>query len=71
MSKLLTTCAAIAVTALVALPAPAGAAERSAAGVSMQTVPTDVSAARRHYRRHYVRHYYRPALLRPVVLRAV
>ena len=66
MSKILATCAAAAVTAVIALPAPAGAAERKAAGVT-QTSPTDISAARRHYRgrhyyapRHYGRSYYRP-----------
>jgi hypothetical protein len=59
MTKLLATCAAVAVTALLALPAPASAAERSTAGVQ-QTSPTDISAARRYYRRHYVRHYYGP-----------
>ena len=61
MSKILATCAAAAVTALIALPAPAGAAERNVAGVT-QTAPTDISAARRHYRgyRGYGRHYYAP-----------
>ena len=58
MSKILATCAAVAVTALIALPAPAGAAERNAAGVK-QAELTDVSSARRHHRR-YVRHSYRP-----------
>jgi hypothetical protein len=58
MNKMLVTCAAIAVTALIALPAPAGAAEKSAPGVK-QTELTDISAARRMHRR-YVRHYYRP-----------
>jgi len=58
MSKMLATCAAIAVTALIALPAPAGAVEKSAPGVK-QTELTDISAARRYHRR-YVRHYYKP-----------
>jgi hypothetical protein len=58
MSKLLATCAAIAVTAMIALPAPAGAVEKSAPGVK-QTELTDISAARRYHRR-YVRHYSRP-----------
>jgi hypothetical protein len=61
MSKLLATCAAVAVTAMVALPAPASAAEHHAAGVT-RTMPTDISAARRmhhrYYRHHYVRRYY-------------
>jgi hypothetical protein len=63
MQKLLTTCAALAVTAMVALPAPASAAEHRAAGVSQMT-PTDISAARRvhhrYYRHHFVRRYYAP-----------
>ena len=63
MSKMLVTCAAIAVTALIALPAPAGAVEKSAPGVK-QTELTDISAARRIHRR-YVRHYYRPYYSRP------
>jgi hypothetical protein len=58
MSKILATCAAAAVTALIALPAPVGAAERSTAGVK-QAELTDVSSARRQHRR-YVRHSYRP-----------
>ena len=58
MSKMLVTCAAIAVTALIALPASVGAAEKSAPGVK-QTELTAISAARRIHRR-YVRHYYRP-----------
>ena len=54
MSKLLTTCAALAVTAMFALPAPANAAQNKA-GIS-QTAPTDISAARRFH--HYGHHYY-------------
>src|SRR5439155_11319541 len=50
MSKMLATCAAIAVTALIALPAPAGAVEKSAPGVKQQTELTDISAARRYHR---------------------
>jgi len=60
MSKMLATCAAIAVTALIALPAPAGAVEKSAPGVTKQTELTDISAARRVYHRHYFRRHYRP-----------
>jgi len=64
MSKMLATCAAIAVTAMFALPAPAGAAEKSAPAAKQAGANelTDISAARRHYRRYgYVRHhYYRP-----------
>ena len=63
MSKLLATCAAVAITAMVALPAPASAAEHHTAGVT-RTVPTDISAARRihhrYYRHHYVRRYWGP-----------
>lgn len=55
MSKLLTTCAAVAVTAMFALPAPASAAQSKAAGIS-QNAPTDISAARRFHR--YGHHYY-------------
>ena len=59
MSKMLATCAAIAVTAMIALPAPADAAEKSAPGAKQNEL-TDISAARRVYHRHYVRHAYRP-----------
>jgi hypothetical protein len=59
MSKMLATCAAVAITAMFALPVPAGAAERNAAGVKQTTDLTDISAQRR-YRRGYVRHYYGP-----------
>src|SRR5436853_7298007 len=48
-------CAAVVIAAITAIPAPAGAAERNAAGVT-QIAPTDVSAARRYYRHGY-RHY--------------
>jgi hypothetical protein len=58
MSKMLATCAAVAVTALIALPVPVGAVEKSAPGVK-QTELTDISAARRIHR-HYLRHTYRP-----------
>ena len=58
MSKLLATCAAIAVTAMIALPAPASAAEKGAAAAK-QTELTDISAARRHHR-GYSRRAYRP-----------
>jgi hypothetical protein len=60
MTKLLATCAAVAIAAVLALPAPAGAAERSAAGIE-QTQSTDISAAKRKYRkhrRHYTHRYY-------------
>jgi hypothetical protein len=52
MRNLFATCAAIAVTAMIALPAPASAASNKASGVTQtQTAPTDISAARRHYYR--------------------
>jgi hypothetical protein len=59
MSKLLATCAALAVTALIALPGPAGAAESGAPGAS-KAGDIEVSAARRYHRRH-VRVTVRPA----------
>jgi len=49
MRKLLATCAALAITAMAALPAPTGAAERNADGIKAAGV-TDVSAARKHKR---------------------
>lgn len=58
MSKILTTCAAVAVTALFALPASAAPAEKST--TSMKSGQIEVSSARRHYQRRYVRHYYGP-----------
>lgn len=59
MSRLLATCAALAVTALVTLPAPAAnAADRNAS--LMKTAPIEVSSARRHYRHHVYRRYYGP-----------
>jgi Ni/Co efflux regulator RcnB len=58
MSKILATCAAVAVTALIALPAPASAAEKNAPAVKQGEL-TDISAARRIHR-GYVRHHYRP-----------
>jgi|1185.fasta_scaffold237871_2 hypothetical protein len=63
MSKMLATCAAVAVTAMMALPVPAGAVENSAQRSDhavKRTELTDVSAARRVYHRRYVRHHYRP-----------
>jgi len=60
MSKLLATCAALAVTALIVLPAAsASAAEPTTAGVS-KAGDIEVSAARRYHRRH-VRVTVRPA----------
>jgi hypothetical protein len=58
MSKMLATCAAVAITAMIALPAPASAAGTNAPAVKQGEV-TDFSAARRIHRR-YVRHTYRP-----------
>jgi hypothetical protein len=49
MSKILITCAALAIAAMVALPAPAGAAQRNAAGIKAADVP-DIGAARKHKR---------------------
>jgi Ni/Co efflux regulator RcnB len=71
---MLATCAAVAVTALFALPAPAGAAAAKgntpAAKSATNAEQIDISAARRHHRHHarrywrhhrgYGRHYYRP-----------
>ena len=60
MRNLLATCAAVAVTALIALPGSASAAPNKASGATQtQTAPTDISARRRHYRGHYrgYRHY--------------
>lgn len=60
MRNLFATCAAVAVTALIALPVPASAASNKAFGVTQtQTAPTDISAARRHYRHYGYRHGYR------------
>jgi hypothetical protein len=56
MTKMLATCAAVAVTALMALPASANAAAPRHASVT-RPVPTDISAARRHHR-VYARHPY-------------
>ena len=63
MSKLLATCAALAITAVVALPIPAAnAAEtHAAATTSMKTGAIEVSSARRHYYRHHYRRYYGPS----------
>src|SRR5688572_17388052 len=58
MSKILIGLAAVGVTAMLALPAPAVAKDRPADGVrNMEQL--EVSSARRHKRR-YVRHYYGP-----------
>ena len=60
MTKLLATSAALAITAFIAFPAPADAAQRNT-GIE-QTQSTDISAARKHrkHRRHYSRQYYGP-----------
>jgi hypothetical protein len=55
MSKLLAACAAAALTALIVLPAPAGAAQQRIASAE-RSGPIEVSASRRQMRRH-VRHY--------------
>lgn len=52
MFKLPLACAALAVTALIALPGVAAAAKLKAATAIEQVGPTDISAARRHGRRH-------------------
>ena len=52
MSKLLAACAALAVTAVLALPGSAGATEQRADGIRNDD-GIEVSAARRHWRRHY------------------
>ena len=54
MSKMLAICAALAITAMLALPAPAGAAEGNTPGVKAAGVSTDISAARKHKRRVHV-----------------
>src|SRR5688572_16195249 len=66
MTKLLTTCAALTLTAAFAMPVPAGATEKRADGVRNME-QTDVSARRRH-RRHVHRYYgprYRYGYARP------
>jgi hypothetical protein len=57
MSKILVGCAALALTAAFALPVPAVAAEKRAAGVHNQD-QIEVSDQRRRYRRAY--RYYGP-----------
>lgn len=67
MNKLLATCAAIAVTAVVMLPGAAGATERTADGlrnaeqieVSSQQRYRRYHNSRRYYGRSYSRSYYR------------
>ena len=54
MRSLFATCAALAVTAIIAMPATVSAASSKAAGVT-ETAPTDISSARRH--RYYGGHY--------------
>lgn len=57
MRNLLATCAAVAVTGLMALPAQASVASNKVSGMTTtQSAPTDVSSARRH-RHHYRGHY--------------
>lgn len=62
MSKILATCAAVAVTAVMALPAPAGATERRADGIQSQQQAGGLEFSdqrRRYYRsRYYSRRYY-------------
>jgi len=71
MYKVLGTCAAIAVTAFIALPTSAGAIEQRADGMRTSD-QIEVSSARRHRRyyssrryygtrRYYARPYYEPA----------
>ncbi len=57
MYKVLTICAAVAVTALIALPGQAGAGERRADG-ARNTDQIEVSSARRHRRYNSTRRYY-------------
>jgi hypothetical protein len=59
MARLIATCAAAAVTALLALPAPANAAPRQATGLK-QSDQIEVSAARRPHHRGPVRLAVRP-----------
>ena len=61
MSKLLATCAAVAITAMLALPAAASAAEHHTAGCYQNHADRHqrrAAYAPPLYRRHYVRHYY-------------
>jgi hypothetical protein len=58
MTKILATCAAVALTAAFAMPVPAGAAEKRADGVRNQD-QTEFSSQRR-YRRYYGHRYYGP-----------
>ena len=59
MTRILATCAAVALTAAFALPTQVGATEKRADGVRTVTEQTDVSAQRRYHRR-YVHRYYGP-----------
>ena len=58
MTKLLTTCAALALTAAFAMPVPAGATEKRADGV--RNLDQIEVSARRKRKRVVVRHYYGP-----------
>jgi hypothetical protein len=59
MYKILAAGAAVAVTALIALPVPAGAVERRADSMRTSDQIEVSSARRRHYsRRYYGRYYY-------------
>lgn len=61
MSKILATCAALAVTAVMALPAPASAAERRADGIQSQQQAGGLEFSdqrRRYYRPRYYGGYY-------------
>ena len=58
MSKLLTTCAALAVAAVVSMPVQAATATDH--GQSMKTGSIEVSSARRIHHRYYRHHYYGP-----------
>lgn len=64
MNKLLATCAAIAVTAVVMLPAAAGAAERTADGLQ-NAEQIEVSSQQRYRRYHNSRRYYGRTYARP------
>jgi hypothetical protein len=57
MYKMLTACAAAAVTTLVILPSPAGAIERRADGMH-NSDQVEVSSQRRHRRYSHSRRYY-------------
>ena len=64
MNKLLATCAAIAVTAVVMLPGAAGAADRAADGLR-NAEQIEVSSQQRYRRYHNSRRYYGRTYARP------